>query len=108
MKRELPRTKAVAHRARALREARGLSQVAVANEARLSQAALSNYETGKREVTLGIAMGLASALDVTLCQLIDLETDHLIIPAGSRLARAVEVLEASPELLDRVLDGARV
>ena len=53
-------------------------------------------------------MGLASALDVALCQLIDLETDHLIIPAGSRLARAVEVLEASPELLDRVLDGARV
>ena len=35
------------------------------------------------------------------------ETDHLILAAGSRLARAVEVLEASPELLDRVLDGAR-
>ena len=52
-------------------------------------------------------MRLAAALDITLCQLIDLETDHLIIPAGSRLARAAEVLEGSPELLDRVLGGSR-
>ncbi len=53
-------------------------------------------------------MRLAAALDVSLCQLIELETDHLIIPAGSRLARAVEVLEESPELLEQVLGGARV
>ena len=103
-----PRTNAVSHHLRALREARGLSQGAVAHEAGLSQAALSNYERGQREVTLSTAMRLAAALDVTLCQLIDLETDHLIVPAGSRLARAVEVLEESPELLEQVLGGARV
>ncbi len=63
----------------------------------ITQASVSNYETGKREVTLATAMGLAAALDVTFCQFVDLETDHLIIPAGSRLARAVGVLEESPE-----------
>ncbi len=92
---------------RTLREARGLTQAEVARKAGLTQPSISKYETGKREVTLGTAMRLAAALDITPCQLIELETDHLILAAGSRLARAVEVLEASPELLDRVLDGAR-
>ena len=105
--RKLPRTKAVAHRLRALREARGLSQHALARAAGVAQPSVSNYETGKREVTVATGMRLAAALDVTLCQLIDLKTDRLIIPAGSRLARAVAVLEASPELLERVLDGSR-
>ncbi len=100
-----PRTKAVAQRLRALRESRGLTQVVVAREARIAQPSLSNYETGKREVTLATAMSLAAALDVTFCQLIGLETDHLIIPAGSRLARATRALEDSPELLDWVLDS---
>ncbi len=103
---KLPRTKALAQRLRALRETRGLSQRAVARAVGVAQPSVSNYEMGKREVTLATAMRLAAALDVTLCQLIDLKTDHLIIPAASRLARAVVVLEGSPELLDRVLEGA--
>ena len=107
MKRKLPRTKAVAQRLRALREARGLSQDALARAAGITQASVSNYETSKREVKVATARGLAAALDVTFCQLIDLKTDRLIIPAGSRLARAVVVLERSPELLERVLDGSR-
>ena len=102
-----PRTKAVAQRLRVLRKTRGLSQHALARAAGITQASVSNYETGKREVTLATAMSLASALDVTFCQLVDIETDHLIIPDGSRLARAVGVLKGSPELLGRVLDGAR-
>ncbi len=101
---KLPRTKALAYRLRALREIRGLSQGALAREAGTTQGSVSNYEMGKREVTLATAMDLASALDITLCQLIDLKTDQLIIPAGSRLARAVGALEGSPDLLDRVLE----
>ena len=107
MMRKFPRTKAVAQRLRLPREARGLTQSVVARETGLSPKAVSNYEMGKREVTLETAIRLASALDVTLCQLVSFETDQLIIPAGSRLARAVGVLEGSPELLDRVLDGSR-
>ncbi len=91
---------------RTLREARGLTQADVARKAGLTQPSISKYETGEREVTLGTAMRLAAALDITLGQLIELETDHLILVAGSRLARAVGVLEESPELLDRVLVGA--
>jgi len=102
-----PRTKAVAQRLRALRKTRGLSQTALARAAGLGQVSVSNYETGKREATLASAMSLAAALDVTFNQLVGLETEQLIIPAGSRLALAVGVLEASPELLDRVLDGSR-
>ena len=105
---KLPRTKALAQRLRALRERRGLSQRAVARAVGVAQPSVSNYERGKREVTLSTAMGLASALDVTFCQLVDLETDQLIVPAGSRLARAVEVLDESPELLEQVLGGTRV
>jgi transcriptional regulator with XRE-family HTH domain len=68
---------------------------------------VSNYETGKRGVPLGTAMRLAAALDVTLCYLVELEGQHLVIPSGSRLARAAEIFQASPELLDHVLgDGA--
>ena len=98
-------TDAFAQRLRALRQARGLSQDAVALQAGITQASVSNYETGKREVTVATAMGLAAALDVALCQLIDLSSDHLIIPAGSRLARAAGMLEGSPELLEQILNG---
>ena len=101
-----PRTEAVAPRLRDLREMRGLSQLALARSAGLAQPSVSNYETGKREVTLATVMNLAAALDVTLCQLAGLQTDHPIIPAGSRLARAVDLLEGSPVLIGRVLDRA--
>ena len=72
---ELPRTKALAQRLRTLREARGLSQGTLALAAGITQGSVSNYETGKREVTVATAMRLAAALDVTFCQLVDLETD---------------------------------
>jgi transcriptional regulator with XRE-family HTH domain len=58
-------------RAREWRERRGLSQARVARAAGLTQASVSNYETGRRDPTLLSALRIASALDVALGDLID-------------------------------------
>jgi ribosome-binding protein aMBF1 (putative translation factor) len=53
-------------RLRAEREARGLSQVSLAAEARISQGYLSQIEQDLREPTLSIAARLAAALRISL------------------------------------------
>lgn len=56
-------------RLRAAREARGLSQVTLASEAKISQGYLSQLEQDEREPTLSIAARLASALEMSLDEL---------------------------------------
>jgi len=53
-------------RLRSAREARGLSQVTLAAEARISQGYLSQLEQDEREPTLSIAARLAMALAMSL------------------------------------------
>ncbi len=60
----------VGYRLRALRAAAGTSQATVVREVGVTQAALSNYETGKREVPLSTLIRLARHYDVSLDALV--------------------------------------
>ncbi|MGE3856355.1 MAG: helix-turn-helix transcriptional regulator [Dehalococcoidia bacterium] len=63
---------AVGRRLRASRERRGVSQQRLADLIGITQAALSNYETGKRDLPLATFVRLASALDAPLGDLLGL------------------------------------
>ena len=69
---------------------RELSLADVARRAGITQASLSNYENGKRDMPLSTLMGVASALNVSLGDL--LELPDVIIVRDSLLGRAVEQL----------------
>lgn len=76
---------------------RELSQANVARRAGITQASLSNYENGKRDMPLSTFVGVASALEVSLGDL--LELPGLIVIRDSLLGRAVE------QLRDRIPAG---
>src|SRR5687768_15539472 len=84
-------------RIRDLRTKRGYTQDALARAVGITQATLSNYETGKREVPLRPALSLAGALDVTLGEI--LGTSEAIVLRDSRLGVAAAALARQPELL---------
>lgn len=93
----------VGRRIRDARRRRGLSQSEVSQAAGITQASLSNYETGKRELPLSTVLNLASALDVPLGDLV--EISDVMVLRDSRLADAVRALMESPELLESVINS---
>ncbi|HJM74930.1 MAG TPA: helix-turn-helix transcriptional regulator [Dehalococcoidia bacterium] len=86
----------VGERLREWRLRRELSQTEVARAAGVTQAALSNYETGKRDMPLSTFLGVVGALDVSVGDL--LEIPDVIVVRDSRIGRAVGRLVAQPEL----------
>lgn len=78
-------------RIREWRLRRELSQAEVARLAGITQASLSNYENGKRDLPLSTLLGVARALNVSLGDLLDLP--DVIIVRDSVLGRAVEQLQ---------------
>lgn len=81
----------VGQRIRAWRLRRELSQADVARQAGITQASLSNYENGKRDLPLTTLLHLTRALNVSLGDL--LETPDVIVVRDSVLGRAVEQLQ---------------
>lgn len=77
-------------RVREWRLRRELSQADIARHAGITQASLSNYENGKRDMPLPTLLGIASALNVSLGDL--LELPDVIVIRDSFLGRAVEQL----------------
>lgn len=75
-------------RIREWRLQREMSQADVARRAGITQASLSNYETGKRDMPLSTFLGVASALNVSLGDL--LELPDVIVIRDSFLGHAVE------------------
>jgi transcriptional regulator with XRE-family HTH domain len=63
--------------AREIRTTQERSQQEVARSVGITQASLSNYETGKRELPLSTALKLAHVLDVPL---------HVLLPAPDEVA----------------------
>ncbi len=62
---------AFGRRIRAARVAHGLSQLAVSRATGMAtQASLSNYEHGKRDIPLVLAVAIASVLEVPLSELL--------------------------------------
>ncbi|MXW34925.1 MAG: helix-turn-helix transcriptional regulator [Chloroflexi bacterium] len=93
----------IGQRIREARRRRGLSQSEVSQMAGITQASLSNYETGKRELPLTTMMNLAASLDVPVGDLMAIP--EVIILRDSRLADAVRALTESPELLESVINS---
>jgi transcriptional regulator with XRE-family HTH domain len=89
--------RAVGQRIREWRLKRELSQAEVARQAGITQASLSNYENGKRDLPLSTLLGVTSALSVSLGDL--LETADVIVIRDSMLGRAVEQLVRRPDLI---------
>ncbi|MGE3857445.1 MAG: helix-turn-helix domain-containing protein [Dehalococcoidia bacterium] len=81
----------VGARIREWRLRRELSQAEVARLAGITQASLSNYENGKRDLPLSTLLGVARALNVSVGDLLDLP--DVIIVRDSVLGRAVEQLQ---------------
>jgi transcriptional regulator with XRE-family HTH domain len=98
---EQDRRRAAGQRLRYWRQQRLRSQADIARAAGITQASLSNYETGKRELPLATALSIASALDITLSDV--LEVPDVIVLRDSRLGKIVRTLVERPELLDSVL-----
>ncbi|MCH8199986.1 MAG: helix-turn-helix transcriptional regulator [Chloroflexi bacterium] len=92
---------AVGQRLREWRLKRALSQAEVARVAGITQASLSNYETGKRDMPLSTFLGVVSALEVSAGDL--LEIPEVIVVRESRLGRAVGQLVQHPGLADALL-----
>lgn len=81
----------VGRRMREWRLRREMSQAEVARHAGITQASLSNYENGKRDMPLSTLLGVASALNVSVGDLLDLP--DVIVVRDSLLGRAVEQLQ---------------
>jgi transcriptional regulator with XRE-family HTH domain len=73
--RHIPAGSQIGPLVRGLRVTRGWNQAELARAAGIPQATLSNYENGKRELPLGSAIRLAASLDVTLAELVDVESE---------------------------------
>ena len=82
---------AVGARIREWRLRREFSQAEVACLAGITQASLSNYENGKRDLPLTTLLGVARALNVSVGDLLDLP--DVIVVRDSVLGRAVEQLQ---------------
>lgn len=89
---------AIGSRLREWRFRRDLSQVEVARASGITQASLSNYETGKRDLPLSTFLNVASALDVSIGELLDVP--EVLVVRESRLGRAVARLIDNPELAE--------
>ena len=78
-------------RIREWRLRRELSQAQVARLAGITQASLSNYENGKRDLPLTTLLAVARALNVSVGDLLDMP--DVIIVRDSVLGRAVVQLQ---------------
>ena len=91
LREETERRFSVGRRIREWRLRRDLSQAYLARRAGVTQASLSNYENGKRDLPLATLIGIAGALNISIGELLDLP--DLIVVRDSLLGRAVEQLQ---------------
>ncbi len=77
----------VGQRIREWRRKRSLSQSDLARSAGITQASLSNYENGKRDMTLSTVLGVVAALDVALGDVVD--CSDVIVVRDSALGQRV-------------------
>jgi transcriptional regulator with XRE-family HTH domain len=89
--------RAIGQRIREWRLKRELSQAEVARQAGITQASLSNYENGKRDLPLSTLLGVTAALNVSVGDLLD--SPEVLVIRDSLLGRAVEQLVRRPDLI---------
>ena len=93
---------AVGRRIHHWRVRRGLTQERLAELVGLRQGSISNYERGRRELLISIALRICEALDIPLGELLpsQSDSDDVVIVRRSRLGRAIVGLQARPDLLE--------
>lgn len=91
-------------RIREWRLRREMSQADVARQTGITQASLSNYENGKRDMPLSTLLGVAASLNVSLGDLLDLP--DVIVVRDSLLGRAVEQLQTRVPLASSTAEAA--
>lgn len=94
----------VGQRVREWRLRREMSQADVARLTGITQASLSNYENGKRDMPLSTLLGVSAALNVSLGDLLDLP--EVIVVRDSTLGRAVEQLQTRSALATGAAEAA--
>ncbi len=94
----------VGQRVREWRLRREMSQADVARLTGITQASLSNYENGKRDIPLSTLLGVSAALNVSLGDLLDLP--EVIVVRDSTLGRAVEQLQTRGALATGAAEAA--
>lgn len=99
---ELEAWRANGERIRGWRRLRGHTQRSLAAVAGVTQASLSNYESGKRELPLSAALALTNALEISLGDIVG--SEDVIVLRDSRLGRAVRKLTTHPYLIDMLVD----
>lgn len=99
----MERRRAIGQRIREWRLKRDLSQVEVSRVAGITQASLSNYETGKRDLPLSTFLGVVGALDIGVGELLDIP--EIVVVRDSRLGRAIQRLIADPGLADTLVES---
>lgn len=97
--------KEVGQRLRALREARGLSQVKLAARLGLTQSNVSEMERGIRTVTSNVAIKVAQVLQVSVDDILVGGNGRIEkVPVGRvKLLRRVQRIEQLPEARQRVV-----
>jgi transcriptional regulator with XRE-family HTH domain len=80
----------IGERVRLWRLRRRLTQTDVAEVCGVTQASLSNYELGKRELPISVAIRIAGRLDVPLSEFIDVP--DILVSRNSRLGQVIEAL----------------
>ena len=95
---------ALGRRLREWRLKRELTQSEVARMAGITQASLSNYETGKRDMPISTFLGVVAALNVGVGDLLNIPV--VVVVRDSRVGRAVERLVEQPELADKFAHAA--
>ena len=103
---ESERRNARGQRIREWRRRRELSQASVARASHITQASLSNYENGKRDLPVATLLHVAKALNVPLGELI--ETSDVIVVRDSSLGSAVTMLTQRPDLVSIVTNGGTI
>lgn len=81
---------AVGQRIKEWRIRRSMSQADVAQYAGITQASLSNYEHGKRDLPLSTLLGVTGALNISLAEILDVP--DIIVVRDSTLGKAVSQL----------------
>lgn len=90
-----------------IRKSKGLTQVAVAKQLKITQATLSSYETERTEPTIEILCLMSKLYDVTIDELVGnckLNTKNdLIIPTEKR--KTIELLVRLPTIYYANIEG---
>jgi len=93
------RTKNIAQQLKTLRKKRGLTQIQLAEQLGLTQAAIASYESGRIHIVDVVLIDLAKALNVSADELLGIKKNKPTLPEiGLRFLKRILTIENFPEI----------